>query len=59
MHLEHLGDYLVQNGHGQWMVSMARKRVSLGFTHPFRANGADDLMPRSIVSRLYYNALMN
>ena len=29
-----------------------RTRVSLGFTHPPRANGTDDLMPRSVVSML-------
>ena len=38
---------------------MAEKRVSLEFTRPFEANGVDDSMPRSVVSKLHYGALMN
>ena len=41
------------------MVSVARTRVSLGFTHPPRANGVDDSMPRSMVSKLYYGTPIN
>ena len=36
-----------------------QKRVSLGFTHPFKANVADDLMPRLAVSKLPSDAPMN
>ena len=59
MHLEHLGDSSVQSGRRQWMVFVARTRVSLGFTCPPEANGADDLMPRSMVSKLRCGAPMN
>ena len=59
MHLEHIRDYLVRGGHEWWRVSMAGTRVLLGFTHPFRANGTNDLMPRSMVSKLCYVAPMN
>ena len=59
MHLEHLGDSLVRGGRGQWMVSVARKRVSLGFNLPPKANGVDDSMPRSTVSNLCCGAPMN
>ena len=38
---------------------MDGKRVSLGFTFPSRANGVDDSMPRSAVSKLRCGALMN
>ena len=58
-HLEHLGDSSVQGGHGQWRLSVVGKRVSLGFTYPSRANSADDLMPRSEVSKLRCGAPMN
>ena len=59
MHLEHLGDSLVRGGHRWWMVSMAGTRVWLGFIHPPGANGTDDLMPRSVVSKLCCRAPMN
>ena len=59
MHLEHLGDSSIQGGYGWWMVSMAKKRVSLRFTCPPRANGADDLMLRSAISMLCCGAPMN
>ena len=59
MHLEHLGHSSVRGGRGWWMVSMARTRVWLGFTHPPGANGTDDLMPRSVVSKLRCGAPMN
>ena len=59
MHLEHIGDSSVRGGHGQWRLSAARTRVSLGFTHPFRANGTDHLMPILVVSKLRYGAPMN
>ena len=59
MHLEHLGDSSIWGGHGRWMVSVAKTRVSLGFTHPPRANSADDSMPRLTVSKLHYGAPMN
>ena len=59
MHLEHLGDSSVQSGRRRWMISMARKRVSLGFTHPSRYNVIDDSMPRSTVSKLRCGAPMN
>ena len=42
-----------------WMVFVAGIRVWLGFTHPPGANGADDLMPRSVVSNLRCGAPMN
>ena len=57
--LHHLRDSLVQGGRKWWMVSMAGTRVWLGFTHPPRANGDDDLMPRSAVSKLCCGAPMN
>ena len=44
----------VQSGHECCRLSMVRKRVSLGFTCPSRANGVNDLMPRSVVSKLRY-----
>ena len=59
MHLEHLGDSSVWGGCRRWMISMDGTRVSLGFTHPLRANGTDDLMPRSMVSKLHSGAPMN
>ena len=59
MHLDHLGDSLVRGGRGWWMVSVAGTRVWLGFTYPPRANGADDSMPRSAVSKLCCGATMN
>ena len=59
MHSKHLGDSSVWGGHRWWRLSVVKKRVSLGFTHPFRANGIDDLMPRSAVPKLRCGALMN
>ena len=59
MHLEHLGNSLVRGGCGWWMVSMARKRVLLGFTYPPEANGTNDSMPRLVVSKLSCGAPMN
>ena len=59
MHLEHLGDSLVWGHRGWWMVSVIKTRVSLGFTHPPRANGIDNSMPRSVVSNLHCGAPMN
>ena len=59
MHLEHLGDSLVRGGRGWWMLSMDKKRVSLGFTHPPRANDTKNLTPRSMVSELHSGAPMN
>jgi len=59
MHLDHLRDSFVWGCHGWWMVSVARKRVWLGFTHPPRANGTDDFMPRLVVSKLHCGAPMN
>ena len=59
MQLEHLGDSSVQGGCGWWMVSMERKRVSLGFTYPPEAKSTDDSMPRSVVSKLCCGAPMN
>ena len=59
MHLEHLRDSSVWGGHEWWRLSMARKRVSLGFTRPFGANGFDDSIPRSVVSKLHCGAPMN
>ena len=59
MHLEHLGDYSVRGGRKWWMVSVARTRVPLGFTHPSKANGIDDSMPRTAVSKLRCGAPMN
>ena len=41
------------------MVSVAGTRVTLGLTCPLKANGIDDLMPRSMVSKLHYGAPMN
>ena len=58
-HLEHLGDSLVWGGCKQWMVIVARTRVSLGFTYPLRANGTNDSMQRSTVSKLRCGAPMN
>ena len=54
MHLEHLGDYSVWGGCRWWMVFVAKTRVSLGFACPYGANGTDDSMPTSIVSKLHY-----
>ena len=59
MHVENIGDSSVWGGHRWWMVSMARTRFSLGFTHPPKANGADDLLARSVVSNLWCGAPMN
>ena len=59
MHLENLGDSSVRGGRRRWMVFVAGKRVSLGFTHPPKANGTDNLMPRSAVSKLRSTAPMN
>ena len=59
MHLEHLGESSVGGGHGWWNLSKARKRVSLGFNHPSRANGTDDLMPILVGSKLRCGAPMN
>ena len=59
MHLENLGDSSVRGGCERWMVSVARTRVCIGFTHPPRANGADNSMPRSAVSKLRCGATMN
>ena len=59
MHLENLGDSSVRGGCRRWMLSMDRKRVSLGFTYPPEANGIDDSMPRSAVSKLCCGAPMN
>ena len=59
MHLEQLGDSLVQGGRGRWRFSAARKRVSLGFTLPPRANGAKNLMPRSVVLELCFGTPIN
>ena len=59
MHLENLGDSTIRGGHRRWMVFVARKRVWLGLTHPPRANGIDDSMPRLAVSKLCYGAPMD
>ena len=58
-HLEHLRDSSVRGGRGWWRVSADRTGVSLGFTHPFRANGVDYLMPILAVSKLHCGAPMN
>ena len=50
---------LVRGGRGWWMVSVAGTRVWIGFTHPPGANGADDSMPRSVVSKLRCGTTMN
>jgi hypothetical protein len=52
MHLEHLRDSLVQGGCECYRFSVDRTRVSLGFTHPFEANGIDNFIPRLVVSKL-------
>ena len=49
----------VQGGCEHWMLSIVRKRVSLGFTHPYGDNVTDNLMPRSTVSKLHCGAPMN
>ena len=59
MHLENLGDTLVRGGCKWWMVSVAGTRVWLRFIHPPGANGTDDSMPRSTVSKLRCGATMN
>ena len=59
MHLESLGVYLVWVGYRRWMVSMARKMLSLGFTYTSRADGTNDLIPRSLFSKLHCGAPMN
>ena len=59
MHLEHFGDYSVWGGYGRWMVSVVEIRVSLEFTYPSKANGTNDSMPRSVVSKLRFDAPMN
>jgi len=38
---------------------MIKTRVSLGFTHPFGANGSDYSIPRSVISKLDCDASMN
>ena len=57
-HLENLGNSSVQGDHGRWKLFVVRTRVSLGFTRPSRANGVDDSMPRSAISKLRYGAPM-
>ena len=59
MHLEHHGDSSICDGREWWMVSVVGTRVSLGFTHPLKTNGTDDLMPRLVVSKLLFDAPMN
>ena len=59
MHLEDLGDSSVQSGHRWGRVSMDGTRVSLGFTHPFGANGIRNSMPRSMFLKLHCSAPMN